>query len=215
MFNKRESDLKRDSAYFDLLATDPKIQKIVQYGLIRRESIWSSSVHQSRLCPSIITAGGLLLQTYRSGRKILIAGNGGSAAESQHFAAELVGRFKRDRRPLAALSLNTDTSIMTAISNDYGYEEVFARQLRALGQPGDLFFAISVSGYSANIISAVQEAKRRDILSIALTGQQGNPLENIADFTITTLGDDTPLVQEMHLTIIHILCDIIEEHYCD
>lgn len=156
----------------------------------------------------------LLVETLGSGHKVLVAGNGGSAAEAQHFAAELVGRFKRDRDPYAALALTTDSSILTAIGNDYGYEQVFARQVCALGQPDDMFIAFSTSGESENLVRAAAAARRRGMSVVAVTGERSSRLECLADFTVRVPADDTAIVQELHMMVTHILCTIVESELC-
>jgi D-sedoheptulose 7-phosphate isomerase len=148
-----------------------------------------------------------------NGNKILACGNGGSAADAQHFAAELIGRFERDRPGLPALALTTDASVLTAVSNDYAYDQVFARQVRALGQPGDVLLAITTSGNSANVLAAIQEAHEREMIVIALTGKGGGVAnETLADTDIHLCvpSDRTARVQEVHLLTIHCLCDGID-----
>jgi len=152
----------------------------------------------------------LLVEAIHSGHKALVAGNGGSAAEAQHFAAELVGRFKRERLPYAVLSLTTDTSILTAIANDYGYQDVFARQVCAFGQPGDVFIAFSTSGESENLLRAAQAGHERSVSVVAITGDCPSSLESLADITVRVPVVDTALVQEMHMMVTHVLCDIVE-----
>jgi D-sedoheptulose 7-phosphate isomerase len=151
-----------------------------------------------------------LIETLRSGHKVLVAGNGGSAAEAQHFAAELVGRFKRERAPCAVLSLTTDTSILTAVANDYSYDDVFARQVLAYGQPGDMLFAFSTSGESENLVRAATAAQRCQMTVIAVTGDQTNRLECLADMTVRMPAVDTAIIQELHMVVTHILCDFVE-----
>ncbi len=151
-----------------------------------------------------------LIETLRSGHKVLVAGNGGSAAEAQHFAAELVGRFKRERSPYAALSLSADTSILTAVANDYGYQNVFARQVMALGQPGDMLIVFSTSGESENLLCAAEAAQRCLMTIIAITGDRPNRLESLADVTVHVPTVDTAITQELHMMVTHILCDIVE-----
>ncbi|GCF07523.1 D-sedoheptulose-7-phosphate isomerase [Dictyobacter arantiisoli] len=154
-----------------------------------------------------------LINTLQSGHRVLVVGNGGSAAEAQHFAAELVGRFKRERRPYAVLALTTDTSILTAIANDYGYQDIFARQVYALGQPGDMLLAFSTSGESANVISAAHAACQCGMQTIAITGNCTNQLAEIADVTIGIAGIaeiDVATAQELHMVVTHILCDLTE-----
>lgn len=146
-------------------------------------------------------------------KKILICGNGGSAADSQHFAAELTGRYKKERAGLSALALSVDTSALTAIGNDYGYEYVFSRQLEALGKDGDVLFAISTSGNSQNVINAINVAKNRGIKVISLTGKGGGRMREISDINIISPSSDTPRIQENHILFIHILCGLIEKKY--
>lgn len=148
---------------------------------------------------------------YKNGRKTILAGNGGSAADAQHIAAELVGRYGFDRPSLPSLALTTDTSNLTAIGNDYGYDKVFSRQLEGMGQEGDLFIGISTSGNSQNIINAFESAKAKGITTIALTGRDGGKMAQMADIAIVVPSKDTPRIQESHILIGHIICDIIEK----
>ena len=159
---------------------------------------------------SLAQAAGLLVRTLRGGNKVLVAGNGGSAAEAQHFAAELVGRFLRDRSPYAAIALTTDTSILTAVANDYGYEHVFARQVFAWGQQDDLLVAFSTSGESENLVRAAVAARQLRMKVVALTGQRGGRLGRLADVAVQVPCDDTPTTQEIHTMATHILCGITE-----
>jgi D-sedoheptulose 7-phosphate isomerase len=146
----------------------------------------------------------------RNEKKILILGNGGSASDSQHFAAELVGRFVNDRKPLAAISLSTDTSILTSVSNDYSFDETFTRQIKALGQQGDMLFAISTSGNSMNAIKAVKEANNLGINTVGLLGKNGGELQNLCNYSITIPSNVTARIQEYHIIVIHTLCMLIE-----
>lgn len=152
-----------------------------------------------------------LIASYRSGGKLLVMGNGGSAADAQHFAAELVGRYRRERRALPAIALTVDPSAVTAIANDYGYEEVFARQVRAHARRGDVVFGISTSGNSENICRAFAAAREAGATTVALGGGSGGRMKGLADLTILAPTSVTPRIQECHITIIHILCDLIEE----
>lgn len=158
----------------------------------------------------LANAASRLVDTLRAGHKVLVAGNGGSAAEAQHFAAELVGRFKRERTAYAVMSLTTDTSILTAVANDYGYADVFARQVAAFGQPGDLLLAYSTSGESENLVRAAAVAHERAMTVVAITGSRPSRLSRAADLALRMPLVDTALVQELHLTVTHILCDIAE-----
>lgn len=151
------------------------------------------------------------VQVYRSGRKTLLAGNGGSAADAQHIAAELVGRYGFDRPSLPSLALTTDTSNLTAIGNDYGYDRVFSRQLEGMAQEGDLFIGISTSGNSPNVINAFESAKAKGVTTVALVGRDGGKMAAMADFAIVVPSNATPRIQESHILIGHILCDIIEK----
>jgi len=151
------------------------------------------------------------INSYRNNGKILIAGNGGSAADAQHFAGELVSRFNFDRPALSAIALTTDSSILTAIGNDYGYEDVFARQIQAHGRSGDVFIAISTSGNSANILKAIQTAKAIGLVVIGLTGRGGGKMKDMCDICLCAPSDSTPRIQECHLFFEHTLCACIEE----
>ena len=151
-----------------------------------------------------------IVETLKSGHKVLVAGNGGSAAEAQHFAAELVGRFKRERDAYAVLALTTDTAILTAVANDYGYADVFARQVCAFGQSGDLFIAFSTSGESENLVRAAQVGRERLLTVAAITGERSSRLERLSNITVRVPQGDTPIVQELHMMVTHILCDIAE-----
>lgn len=153
---------------------------------------------------------GLSVQALRSGRKILFAGNGGSAADAQHWAGELVSRFYYDRPGLPGIALTTDTSILTAIGNDYGYDYVFARQVEALGQAGDVLYAISTSGNSRNIVRAVEAAKQKQMTVVGFTGKSGGQMADACDFCFKVPSDETPRIQEGHEALGHMLCALIE-----
>lgn len=167
------------------------------------------------LTEQIQKAASLLTQSLAQGRKILICGNGGSAADAQHFAAELTGRYKRERKGLASIALSVDTSALTAIGNDYGFEFVFSRQVEALAQKGDVFFGISTSGNSANVIQAAKVARDMGCGIIGLSGRDGGKLNEICDINLIMPDNDTPRIQELHILVIHILCDIIEKASID
>lgn len=152
----------------------------------------------------------LILAAYRHGGKVILCGNGGSAADAQHLAAELVGRFKLERRALPAIALNTNTSILTALGNDYGYETVFSRQVEALANENDIVIGLSTSGNSPNVIKAIEAAKTRGAKTIGLTGGNGGRLAEVADLNITVPSANTPRIQEAHITIGHIVCELVE-----
>ena len=161
----------------------------------------------------VCDAAQILLNCITSGGKVLACGNGGSAGDAQHFAAELVGRFERERPGLPAISLATDTSILTAVGNDYGYQQVFSKQVQALGQPGDVLLAISTSGNSGNVIAAIEAAHEKGLAVIALTGKGGGRIGAMLsdrDMHICVPHDRTARIQEVHLLVIHCLCDAID-----
>ncbi len=160
---------------------------------------------------AIESAGDLLAQTIGRGNKVLICGNGGSAGDAQHFAAELVGRFEQERNAWPAIAMTTDTSILTAIGNDYGFDAVFARQVRALGQSGDALIGISTSGHSENVLQAVQQAQKRGIQTIGLLGRDGGSIAPIVDFPVVVRHQRTARVQEAHILILHFWAQQIEE----
>lgn len=155
-------------------------------------------------------AAAACIECFRSGGKILLAGNGGSAADAQHIAGELVSRFAFDRPGLPAIALTTDTSILTAIGNDYGYENLFARQVQAHGQKGDVFIGYSTSGKSANVLLAFKEARARGLVCIGLTGNRGGQIRELCDHLLEVPSADTPKIQEGHLVLGHILCGLVE-----
>ncbi len=173
--------------------------------------IKESMLDDAELISQIEQIADLIIETYRNGGKVLIAGNGGSAGDAQHIAAELVSRFTRDRPPVPAIALTTDTSILTAIANDYGFESVFSRQLEANGRSGDLFIAISTSGKSPNILRALSAAARLDLVSVGLTGAGGGQMAELCRHCIMVPSTYTPRIQEGHITIGHILCDATEQ----
>ena len=158
----------------------------------------------------IIACAELILETFRNGKKVLVCGNGGSAADAQHLAAEFVGRYEAERRGLPAIALTTDTSALTAVSNDYGFERVFARQVEALAVEGDLLIAISTSGDSPNVIAATMAARNAGCKVIALTGQKGTKLASLSDASIKVPSVRTARIQEAHITIAHIWCEILD-----
>jgi D-sedoheptulose 7-phosphate isomerase len=158
----------------------------------------------------VVLAAEAIAGAYARGGKVLVFGNGGSAADAQHFAAELVGRFERDRAGMAALALTTDSCTMTSVANDYGFERVFARQVEALGRPGDVAVAISTSGASPNVIAGLREAAARSMRTVAVTGRDGGALGAEAEIHINVPYETTCRVQEVHMTLLHAICGIVE-----
>ena len=156
-------------------------------------------------------SGQLICEALTSGRKILLCGNGGSAADAQHIAAELVGCYEKQRRSWPAIALTTDTSALTAVSNDLGYEQVFARQVLGLGQPGDVLVAISTSGKSKNVLRAAEQARELGCKTIALTGATADPLGSLCDVTVAVPSTRTSRIQELHITIGHLWCEMVDQ----
>jgi len=165
------------------------------------------------LIPSVESASEMIIATLKNGNKILLCGNGGSASDAQHIAAELTGRYKSERKGLPGLALTTDTSALTAISNDYGYHRVFDRQVEALANTGDLLIGISTSGNSANIVSALKTAKEMGCTCLGLSGKDGGEMNKVCDLNIVVPSDDTPRIQEMHILIGHTLCQAVDDAF--
>jgi phosphoheptose isomerase len=163
----------------------------------------------------VVRAAEIVVASLKSGGKVLAFGNGGSAADAQHFVAELVGRFQRDRTGFAAVALTTDTSVLTSVANDYGFERIFARQIEAIGRPGDVSVAISTSGESPNVVAGVEAATRHGLRTIALTGRAGGRLGAAAEVHINVPDPTAARVQEVHCTLIHAICEIVESLITD
>jgi D-sedoheptulose 7-phosphate isomerase len=159
---------------------------------------------------AVVAAAQMLAGVFKAGGKVLLFGNGGSAADAQHLAAEFVNRFQVERPPLAALALTTDTSILTAVANDYDFLQVFAKQVRALGRPGDLALGISTSGNSPNVVEGLQAARELGLKTVALSGRDGGPVAEAAELALIVPSRNTPRIQEVHLTIGHVLCDLVD-----
>ena len=166
---------------------------------------------EQELSPLIAEMVTLLADTFTHGGKLLVMGNGGSAADAQHFVAEIVGRFKMERKALPAIALSTDTSILTAIGNDYGFDRVFRRQVEALAVPGDLVVGISTSGNSLYVLRALELACEMGCRTVGLLGNDGGTIKDACDLALVVPTGDTPRVQEGHITIIHIVCDLLEK----
>ena len=162
----------------------------------------------------IVEITNLILECLKKDGKVMIFGNGGSASDSQHIAAELVGRFKKDRTALAAIALTTNTSILTSLANDYGYEIVFAKQIEALGQKNDIAIGLSTSGKAKNVLLGIKQAKKMGLKTVSLTGGDGGELAKLADASLVVPSAVTARIQEAHITIGHIICEIIEQTLC-
>ncbi len=171
------------------------------------ETLLSDSVFQQ----TVLQAGTALIRVLRDGHKVLFFGNGGSAADAQHLAAELAGRFQFDRPALAGLALTANTSCLTAIGNDYAFDQIFARQVESLGVPGDAAVGITTSGRSRNVLRALETAKARGMVTVSLTGETGDALRKLTDFCLSIPSKDTARIQEAHILTGHILCEIIEK----
>lgn len=178
-------------------------------GALEQHSLVADALLASFADP-IEQAARRLIECYRAGGKLLVMGNGGSAADAQHFAAELVGRYMRERPAYPAIALSADTSILTSVANDYGYQDIFRRQVEAHARAGDVVIGISTSGNSENVCRALALAKERGAMTIALGGGDGGRMKSLADIALIVPSKETPRIQEAHITIIHILCDVVE-----
>jgi D-sedoheptulose 7-phosphate isomerase len=178
-------------------------------------SIWNDHLQVAKTLPSLASAVSkavdLMYSSMSAGGQLLVAGNGGSAADAQHIAAELTGRFLIERRPFRALALHANTSSLTAVGNDYGYEHVFARELTAHARPGDVLLAISTSGNSSNILRAIEAARQCEVIVIGLTGESGGKMRAACDLCLCVPTKSTPRMQEMHIMIGHTICELLEE----
>jgi D-sedoheptulose 7-phosphate isomerase len=181
----------------------------------RIKAIWNEHMEVSKalpmLAPAVSNAVDIIYSSLSAGGQLLIAGNGGSAADAQHIAAELTGRFLRERQPFRALALHVNTSALTAIGNDYGYEHVFARELSAHARPGDVFLAITTSGNSRNILRAIEAARTGKVVVVGLTGDSGGQMRAACDLCLCVPSKSTARIQEMHITIGHAICELLEE----
>lgn len=189
------------------------IDKIIKDSLLKSTDVISKIANDETFQRLIKEVSKICVKSLEKGNKIILAGNGGSAADAQHIAGELVSRFMFDRPGLPSIALTTDTSVITAIGNDYGYEKIFSRQLQANGCPGDVFFAYSTSGESKNIIEGLAEAKKHNITTVGLTGLKTNPndMSSYCDYLIRIPSISTPKIQEGHLIVGHLICDLIEK----
>jgi D-sedoheptulose 7-phosphate isomerase len=179
--------------------------------MVEAARMMSLMAEDETLSSQVLAVSEACVESLRKGGKVLLAGNGGSAADAQHIAGEFVSRFEFDRPGLPAIALTTDTSILTAIGNDYGYERLFARQVQAHGRPGDLFFGYSTSGKSPNILRAFEEAKKMGLITVGLTGNKGGPMLELCDYLLAVPSSHTPKIQEGHLVLGHIICGLVEK----
>ncbi|MBN2254130.1 MAG: D-sedoheptulose 7-phosphate isomerase [Deltaproteobacteria bacterium] len=175
-----------------------------------RESCHLKEMFVNENVVRIITIVDVMTNALKEGKKILLFGNGGSAADAQHLAAEFINRFIIERPPLPAIALSTDTSVITSISNDYDYSEVFAKQIRALGQPGDIAWGMTTSGSSPNVIKAFEAARKIGMITVALTGKDGGNAEKVADYILNVSSNSVPRIQEVHITVGHVICQMID-----
>lgn len=181
-----------------------KVMDHANAGLLARKTFFET---KGELVVEIARAMAVCLA---SGGKIMFCGNGGSAADSQHLAAEFTNRFKLERPPLPGLALTTDTSALTAIGNDYSFDEIFSKQLQALGRPGDMLVGLSTSGTSSNVIRAMREAKRNEIITVGMSGQTSGEMASVSDFLVTVPSGDTPVIQEIHIAAAHMMCHLVD-----
>lgn len=186
----------------------PNIAEIIHDELLSHQATIAQVISASQ--EPLARAAQLMVQTLKEGHKILLCGNGGSAADAQHIAAELTGRYKTERRGLPAIALTTDTSALTAIANDFGYENVFSRQVEALANAGDVLIGISTSGNSTNVLLALEQAKAIGCTTIGLTGNTGGKMNALCDINLVVPSNNTPRIQEMHILFGHILCQIVD-----
>lgn len=170
--------------------------------------------YETSCVDTVVTAAGMITDSLQNGGCVYICGNGGSAADAQHIAGELIGRFKRDRKALPAVALTTDSSILTSIGNDFGFEDIFTRQVEGLLKAGDILWAISTSGTSANIVAAVKAAKEKGARTLAFTGKGKTELEHISDLCLSIEAPNTAAAQEIHQLAYHTICDLVEQKFC-
>lgn len=187
---------------------------MIETHLKRSVAVLKRAIADTEFIKIVQTISDVITTTYLQGGKLLIAGNGGSAADAQHIAGELVSRYRVDRLPLSAIALTTDTSVLTAIGNDYGYEQVFERQIRGLGQAGDVFVGISTSGRSPNVLAALKTARELGMTTVGFTGsgRGAEAMRPACDYLLAAPTDDTPLIQQVHIAVAHAICEAIERN---
>ena len=186
------------------------MKAILQYLAESRDTV-QAAIDDPAFRRAIDEIAAVISTALTGGRKLLLAGNGGSAADAQHIAGEMLSRFNHDRAPLSALALTTDSSVLTAIGNDYGYERLFERQILGLGCPGDVFVAISTSGRSPNILRAIDAARQKRLVAVGFTGRSGGEMASRCDLCLHAPSDSTPLIQQIHITAGHIICGLVEK----
>jgi len=186
------------------------VSAVLEY-LVRSRDVIQAAIDDPTFADAIRDIVEVTATALDKGQKLLLAGNGGSAADAQHLAGEMLSRLHYDRAPAAAIALTTDTSVLTAIGNDYGYERLFERQILGLGCAGDVFFAISTSGRSANILRAIDAARQKRILTVGFTGRTGGEMSSRCDLCLHAPSDSTPLIQQIHITAGHVICGLVEE----
>jgi D-sedoheptulose 7-phosphate isomerase len=187
-------------------STNTRIREVISRSIAAKEALRDDEGLLTRVNASV----DLCIETFRNGGKVLFCGNGGSAADAQHLAAELSGRFYLDREPLFAEALHVNTSFLTAVANDYSFDEVYARMVRAAGRPGDILFAISTSGNSPNILRAAEDARKTGMAVVGMTGANGGMLRDRCDILLNVPSADTPRIQECHMLIGHLICELVE-----
>ncbi len=181
---------------------------------IINESIEAKKEFLETQVETISSMAGAIIEAVKNGKKLIVFGNGGSAADSQHIVAELIGRFKKERPPIPAIALTTNTSTLTAIGNDYGYSMSFKRQLEGLGNRGDIALGISTSGNAENVYEALMSAKKLGLKIITMTGRSGGKISKLAEVALKAPSDNTPRIQELHITVGHIICELVEDGLC-
>src|ERR1700683_208412 len=185
---------------------------MVEAHFCRSREVLERAARDARLRAAIYAIADAITQAFRKGGKLMLAGNGGSAADAQHIASEFLSRLNFDRNPLPAIALTTDTSVLTAIGNDYGYEHAFERQVRGLGRPGDVFIAISTSGRSPNVLAALQAARKLGIITVGFTGEGKRDMATYCDLCFAAPASDTPLIQQIHIVAAHAICGLVERN---
>ena len=186
-----------------------QIKKIIQSSIDVKKAV----LENSDLLNTVLSITEIMVAALKSDRRIYFCGNGGSAADAQHLAAELTGRFYTDRKALAAEALHCNTSYLTAVANDYGFDEIYARMIEGIAQEGDVLIGLSTSGNSKNIVKAFEKAKERNVIAISFTGEDGGALKHLSNYCINVPSTDTPRIQETHILIGHIICQLVEEKY--